>query len=163
MKTASQLKGRPPRNVLIADDDQGVRAVVSFYFTALDCTPFTCPNIQCALDRLSTHHYDLVVLDLYLGDEPGMEVLRWMRDHQLRIPTVLMSGSEDIFAVEQARRLGIIEFWPKPTRFQAAHHLTQRLWSADGAVGAFRLGEPRNNSTRTGVDVIQRPRTSAHP
>lgn len=159
MKALRHLKGSPPRRVLIADDDHGVRAMMSFYFNALHCIPHTCANTQGAIDELAAHSYDLLVLDLYLGDEPGMEVLRWMREHRLQIPTVLMSGSEDIFAVEQARRLGIIEFWPKPTRFQAAHQLTQRIWpEAETSVGV-----DLRSSVTTSVDVVQRARACAHP
>lgn len=137
------------RNVLIADDDHGVRAVVSFYFKALRCRSIACSNVQSTIDELSTRPFDLVVLDLYLGDEPGMEILRWMHAHNLQTPTVLMSGSEDIFAVEQARRLGIIEFWPKPTRFQAAHQLTQRLWPKEARSNNLRSIELGNTAERS--------------
>lgn len=154
MEKGSQVKGHLPRKVLIADDDHGVRAMMSFYFKALHCLPSTRSSLQTTIDELSQGKYELLILDLYLGDEPGMEVLRWMRDHELRVPTVLMSGSGDIFAIEQARRLGIIEFWPKPTRFQAAHQLAQRLWSQRACI-------PRLSSA--GIDVIQGPRALAHP
>lgn len=132
------------RRVLIADDDAGVRAVVGFYFTSLHCAAISCSDTTSTLALLQRERFDLVVLDLYLGDEPGMEVLRWLHRHRPYTPSVLMSGSDDVFAVEQARRLGIREFWPKPTRFQAAHRLVQRLWptrlSAVSHVGPKRPG-----------------------
>lgn len=163
MPAAATRRGPGKRSVLIADDNDGVRAVISFYFTALHCTTTTCNNINSTLDCLERDSFDLLVLDLYLGDEPGMEVLRWMNQNKIQMPTVLMSGSEDIFAVEQARRLGIIDFWPKPTRFQAAHRLAQRLWSSEGPEFLGGSAQEPRDSARGFGDVVEQLRPPTHP
>lgn len=163
MSVAAKRGGPGKRRVLIADDNDGVRAVISFYFTALHCATTTCNNVTSTLEKLEEEEFDLVVLDLYLGDEPGMEILRWMNQNQIKVPTVLMSGSEDIFAVEQARRLGIIDFWPKPTRFQAAHRLAQRLWSSGGP-DLVRIDSLRNRDSNLGLgDVVEKMRPQPQP
>lgn len=150
------------RRVLITDDNDSVRAVISFYFTALHCDTTMSNDINSTLTQLERNTFDLLVLDLYLGDEPGMEVLRWMNSHGLTTPTVLMSGSDDIFAVDQARRLGIIDFWPKPTRFQTAHQLAQRLWSSKGPQPQVTPIERDSSPFRLG-DVVEQILPHTHP
>lgn len=158
-----ERRGKGKRSVLIADDNDGVRAVISFYFTALHCKTTTCNNLSSTLAHLKNGFFDLLVLDLYLGDEPGLEVLRWMNQNKVQVPTVLMSGSDDIFAVEQARRLGIIEFWPKPTRFQTAHRLAQRLWSSRGPDFENKGARSDPDSALDLGDVVEQLRPRTHP
>lgn len=147
--------------MLIADDDESVRAVIAFYFDSLHCETCLRADTDSTIEALQREPFDLLVLDLYLGDEPGMEVLRWMNEHRPSTPSVLMSGSDDVFAIEQARRLGILEFWPKPTRFQAAHRLAQRLWPK-GREGLSRVKKPLGRDSELVEVVEQFPPNTQH-
>lgn len=59
----------------------------------------------------------LVLLDLRLPRVPGLEVLRWMRDHPdfAKVPVLVFSSSDQDTDVEAAYRLGANGYIVKPS------------------------------------------------
>ena len=79
-------------NVLVADDDEGVRGVLEL---ALDrYTLFFAHDGQDALDQLAKQRVDAVVLDVMMPRLDGIETLRRMRlDSRLRdLPVILLTA-----------------------------------------------------------------------
>lgn len=71
------------------------------------------------------HHYDLVLLDLSLGDADGFEVLSELRQAYPALPVVVVSASDRTSDVIRSIDLGAMGFVPKrasnDTLFQALH------------------------------------------
>ena len=79
-------------NVLVVDDDEGVRGVLEL---ALDrYTLFFAQDGQEALDLLARQRVDLVVLDVMMPRMDGIETLRRMRlDSKMRdLPVILLTA-----------------------------------------------------------------------
>lgn len=149
---------QPPRNfrprVLIVDDDTRIRDILTFYFEALDCDVLVCGSVAEAFKILEIRNFDLVVVDLFMGDGLGLEVLAWVQQNRPECPTVLTSGSDDQDTIDQAWKLGIVEFWRKPTRIQDARELCLRLWDRDQRPpprGSSEMDDEARASTRCGA------------
>jgi CheY-like chemotaxis protein len=58
----------------------------------------------------------LVLLDLKLPEIPGLEVLKWIREHSVfdDLPVIVFSSSNQEFDVENAYRLGANAYLVKP-------------------------------------------------
>jgi|HubBroStandDraft_1064217.scaffolds.fasta_scaffold102468_1 CheY-like chemotaxis protein len=83
------------RKVLIVDDDQTVRSLLS---AILESAGFKCdcaPNAGEALAALARRRHELVMLDLAMPEIDGFKVLKSIRSgHQARNPAVIIVSSE---------------------------------------------------------------------
>lgn len=92
-----------PARVLVADDDESDRLLTIWQLG--DAWPVKGDLlVECAtdgtqaLEKIHGHRYALVVLDWNMPLQSGAEVLRAMRERDLRIPVVVLSDQrhEDI-------------------------------------------------------------------
>ena len=102
--------------VLVVDDDETVRALLS---GVLEAAGFKCdcvPNASEALAALAGRHHDLVLLDLGMPDMDGFKVLKAMRDHHpVQRPTVIIVTSDkDEDSVLRGFGLGADDYVTKP-------------------------------------------------
>src|SRR3954452_2681253 len=103
--------------ILVVDDEPPLRELV--VVTLGDA--FVCDEVDNgdeALARLSTDHYDLVMLDVMMPGTNGTDVLRQMReDDELRdFPVIVMSAWQSPQDVASALEAGADRFLAKPFR-----------------------------------------------
>ncbi|MGQ0574208.1 MAG: response regulator transcription factor [Pseudonocardia sp.] len=90
---------RPQTRVLVADDDERVRTVVSWQLEADGFAVEHAADGRDALDRIAGNRPDLVVLDLSMPGLGGLDVLRRVRQDEARgaggpvpLPVIVLSG-----------------------------------------------------------------------
>lgn len=146
---------------LIVDDDF---AVGRLHGTFLEQLPgFTLVGSEltaaAALGRLRQGGIDLLLLDLYLPDTSGIDLLRRIRaDANLRVDVLMVSAAHETELVEQAGELGVFDFLLKPfTRDDFAARLqAYAAWAQQRA----RMRE-RGEVSQAQVDALLA--TGAHP
>jgi two-component system, CitB family, response regulator DctR len=74
-------------------------------------------NGKAALEELASGRIDLVILDVYLPDVHGLEVLKEARRLEYSVDFILITAAQDTRTVEQAMRYGIIDYLIKPFDF----------------------------------------------
>ena len=77
---------------------------------------------------------DLVILDLKMPRQDGLQVLKWLRKQPefRRLPTVMLSGSGLDRDVEAAYALGVNSYFSKPSRHEELFnmmHFILEYWS----------------------------------
>lgn len=77
--------------VLVVDDDPDMRTTVAEYLEAEGMTVWQAAGPAEALDRLARTELALVVLDLRLAGEDGLDLLRRIRDRG-EVPVIVMTG-----------------------------------------------------------------------
>jgi len=90
---------------------------------------------------LNKNRPDLILLDVYLPGETGIEFLQTVRQKQLSIPIIMITAANDIPTIKKALEYGVIDFLIKPftyERFELAmekfshyYSLTTKLKEAD--------------------------------
>lgn len=108
-----------PSLVLVAEDDDELRYLIvralrrdgHDVLAAADGT-----SLQAALSgaRKYGRDPDLIVTDVRMPGMSGLEVVRWLRDHECAIRTVLVSAFADDETVRAARALGVLHVLSKP-------------------------------------------------
>ena len=76
-----------------------------------------------ALEYLELHDADLLILDVYMPRMDGFATLRQIRKRQIYIDVIMVTAANEREAVEEALRLGIVDYLVKPftfDRFQMA-------------------------------------------
>jgi diguanylate cyclase (GGDEF)-like protein len=115
--------------ILIVDDERSVRTQLRIWLEhdgyrvveAIDCA--TC------LAAYSEYHPDLVLLDVVLPDQDGLQCCE--RLHDLSggeyTPILMISGRTDDQTIERAFALGVQDYIIKPLRWSLLRHQLRRL------------------------------------
>ncbi|MEK8172872.1 response regulator transcription factor [Streptomyces sp. M19] len=86
----------PPGRILVVDDDPTVAEVVTGYLDRAGFTVDHAADGPAALERVTAHWPDLVVLDLMLPGMDGLEVCRRLRDRgPVSVIMLTARGDED--------------------------------------------------------------------
>ena len=102
-------------SILIVDDVEGQRDLVSQILRKLHYTVATADSGEAAVEYLKTNKVDLVILDMIM--DPGMDGLdtyRQILDIHPRQKAILVSGFAETDRVSQAIALGAGEYIRKP-------------------------------------------------
>ena len=110
METAEDV----PTRLLIVDDDVRLRDLLQRY---LESQGYACKGVgdglqlQQALDR---GHYDLIVLDLMLPGEGGLDICRRLRGQGDATPVVMLTAKGDEIDRIVGLEIGADDYLPKP-------------------------------------------------
>lgn len=101
--------------ILVIDDDQAVLNYLNIFLlqaNMFDVT--TLSNSTRAYHELKNNRYDLLLLDMDMPDVTGLDILKWIHENGLDVPTIVLTGVEDISLAVSAMKLGAMEYLTKP-------------------------------------------------
>src|SRR5262249_39728254 len=87
---AAQSSGR--RRVLVVDDEEGVRDLLTKTLALVECDVETTSGGRDALQRMRTNPYDLLIADLRTKDMDGLAVIREARRYNAGLPVIIITG-----------------------------------------------------------------------
>lgn len=138
--------GRPTQpqvRVLVVDDDAVFRRILARMLEALPqvCEVETASTLALARNRIDHGNFDVVLLDVVLRDESGLELLAWLREHHPHIRAILVTAgqSDGARTVVDALFLGAAGLVLKPAGRDAETMLREQLVQAV-TVGASAKG-----------------------
>lgn len=104
-----------PAHILIVDDEALNRTLLK---TALENGGYlitTAANAQAALNQLQQHRFDLILLDIFLPDMFGDQLLEQLKAHKnwQTIPVTIMSATDQT-RIERCLAMGAANYLPKP-------------------------------------------------
>ncbi|MFC7515458.1 response regulator [Herbaspirillum sp. GCM10030257] len=106
-------------NILVVDDEMGIRELLSEILGDEGHVVTTAENAQQARDVRAQGAPDLVLLDIWMPDTDGVTLLKeWQRDGMLTMPVIMMSGHATIDTAVEATRIGALNFLEKPIALQ---------------------------------------------
>jgi DNA-binding response OmpR family regulator len=121
------------RRILVVDDHDPTRHVLLAFLRRRGLEAVEVANGNAALALLARENFDLILLDLWLGDTTGLELLREIRNQGRTTEVIMMSGDAQLTDVFTARRLGIVEFLHKPFEFERLEAILDELLPNSGA------------------------------
>ncbi len=105
--------------ILVVDDERTLRESTASVLTFEGYNVSVCGKGEEALDLLRRRPFDIVLLDLYMSQVPGMELLKAaLEAHRDTIP-IVMTGNPSVQSSVEALRAGAWDYLPKP--FSATH------------------------------------------
>lgn len=159
-------------NVLIVDDEEIVCRGLSkfvkwqehgFYVAGMAF------QVKDALAILASVQIHVVFTDVRMSGDTGLELLQIIKEHYTHIKTVMISGYSEFEYVQQALRLGAVDYLTKPANLKEITQLLDRLRNIleqeslekeirDNRIEALLLsiakGYTMINDTRTALPVI---------
>ena len=106
-------------NILVVDDEMGIRELLSEILSDEGHVVMTAENAQQAREARQGGVPDLVLLDIWMPDTDGVTLLKeWQHDGLLTMPVIMMSGHATIDTAVEATRIGALNFLEKPIALQ---------------------------------------------
>ena len=131
-------------HVLIVDDDANTRAVMVELVQAEGFTTATARDLREANIQLTRQQPDVMLLDLYLPDGDGMDLLDAI-DNRAATEVILITGNASVDTAIAALRAGAADYLVKPINVARLRAILSRLPKASelkSQIGALR-GELR--------------------
>jgi len=120
--------------ILVIDDEPEIRRLIQEILSDEGYAVRVAEDASSAAQALLERRPDLVLLDVWLPDMDGIQLLqRWKKDGSLSWPVVMMSGHGTIDTAVQATRLGAFDYLEKPLS------LDKLLVTIDNALKQHRL------------------------
>src|SRR5687768_13386928 len=101
-------------SILIVDDEPGVRSALGGVLRDEGYEVDAVDSGEACLDRLARQTYDVVVLDIWLPGMDGLATLARMRERQIDVQVVIISGHGNIESAVRAIKMGAFDFVEKP-------------------------------------------------
>jgi two-component system, NtrC family, response regulator PilR len=105
---------RDPFRLLVVDDDTSMREFLELLLSKENYWVTTAENGNRALDLIRNHTYDLVLVDIRLGDITGLEVLKQVKQKHPDTVVIMISAYSTTEIAVKAMNEGAYDFVPKP-------------------------------------------------
>ena len=100
--------------VLIIDDDPGMRSTLSDILEAVDYEVKDLGKGREALDWLKKNSFDIVIMDIKLPDIDGMKLLEEARQINPEAPVIMITGYASVETAVEAMKQGAYAYIVKP-------------------------------------------------
>lgn len=101
-------------NILIVDDEQSYRQLLTLVFEGDGHSIRTATNGREAIELIKSEPADVVITDVRMPDMDGIELLKSAREYQPDIGVVLMTAFASVETAREAFKLGADDFIQKP-------------------------------------------------
>ncbi len=102
------------KRILIVDDEESIRKSLSGALTDEGYIVLTAEDGEKALELVETERPHLLLLDIWMPQMDGMEVLTKVREEFPDVSVIMISGHGNIETAVKATKLGAYDFIEKP-------------------------------------------------
>jgi len=113
-KGDSPTRAQNAETLLIVDDERSLRFSIGEWARDMGFTPLEVAGGREALEAVRESGADAVLLDLRLGDEDGLKVLKAIREIDPLVPVIMLTGHGTVEHAVRAIKMGAYDFMLKP-------------------------------------------------
>jgi len=110
------------RKLMIVDDEDSIRELLSKYFSDAGFLVRTAPNGEEALNISKDDNIQVYYLDLLLPKMNGVELCRKIRKARPTAFLFAMTGYASVFDLVQCREAGFDDYFTKPLKLDLLLH-----------------------------------------
>ncbi len=119
--------------ILLVEDEPQVRRFIKRILSTVSARILTAASGARALQIAVRTPVDLVILDVRLPDVSGTEVLRRLRDIDVDIPVIMVTGYGSAGTVRSAMELGAFDYLTKPFSTEEMYGVVREALASRGA------------------------------
>jgi light-regulated signal transduction histidine kinase (bacteriophytochrome) len=101
-------------HVLLVDDDESNRDILSRQLLRAGCNVTTAEDAQAAMSRLAEQNFDLMLLDIVMPRLDGLTALQRIRVEYPHLPVIMISALDEMESVRRCLQLGAEDYLLKP-------------------------------------------------
>ncbi len=103
-------------NVLVVDDEEGIRRTSSLFLAQAGHHVTTAGNAQEALAECEKKEFDVILSDIIMPGDDGIRLLERVRELSPMIRFILVTGEPTVETATAALRMGAFDYLPKPVK-----------------------------------------------
>jgi two-component system alkaline phosphatase synthesis response regulator PhoP len=104
----------PPRRILLVEDEPGLVLTLTDRLESEGYEIETAADGDSGLERASSRHFDLIVLDVMLPRRNGFEVCRALRERGNQTPVIMLTARGHVADKVAGLKLGADDYVTKP-------------------------------------------------
>jgi DNA-binding NtrC family response regulator len=109
----------PKPQVLVIDDDESMRFMMQSKLFQSGYNVTLAASGSHAVQIFQTgKNFDLVLCDLKMPLKTGIDVIKFMKDNKIQIPTIIVTGFPERDKIIAAAQMGVQDVLVKPVRHQ---------------------------------------------
>jgi len=140
---------------LLVDDDPGICELLTGFLRPFGMQLEALPDGLALRQRLPEGGVDLVLLDLMLPGESGLDLCQWVKQQHPALPVIMLTAQGDTLSRVLGLELGADDYLPKP--FEPRELVARiRAVRRTAASGAMTLPATRTRIGDWGFDRVQR-------
>src|SRR5579871_1143048 len=116
--------------ILVADDDRGIRTVLSQALGRAGYDVRTTGNAATLWRWVADGDGDLVITDVVMPDEDGLDLLPRIKRLRPELRIIVMSAQNTLLTAVKATQRGAFEYLPKPFDIRELVGVVERALSA---------------------------------
>lgn len=99
---------------LLIDDDEQIRTTLSDYLQGFGMVVHGASDGAGMREALAAHTFQLIILDVMLPGENGLELCRWLRQRQHNTPVIMLTAQGDPTSRVLGLEMGADDYLGKP-------------------------------------------------
>lgn len=115
MAEVGSVPARAGARVLLVDDDGAVLAAIARILRGGGCTVTECESATAASELVVEGTFDVVVSDIDMPGLSGLDLLKLLREREVGVPLILMTGAPTLDSAMRAVELGAFKYLVKPS------------------------------------------------
>jgi DNA-binding NtrC family response regulator len=119
----------PPRRVLVVEDESAQRLMYARALSTFGYEVVEADNGAEALLELDAGSIGVVLLDLNLAGEHGLDLFEQIRERHPVVSVVIATGYGTLGLASQAIRMDVVDFLSKPVSIAELESAMERAWS----------------------------------
>ncbi|MES1176352.1 MAG: EAL domain-containing protein [Myxococcales bacterium] len=123
---AARLTAASETKVLLVDDDSAVRNALRRILEKRGYRVQACCSGNEALEQLALGGFDAMVSDVRMPGMNGLKLLRAVREHDLDLPVILVTGNPDLASATEAVEHGAFQYLIKPIASDRLDEVVER-------------------------------------
>ncbi|MET0795505.1 MAG: EAL domain-containing response regulator, partial [Polyangiaceae bacterium] len=126
---AARLAATRETKVLLVDDDTAVRNALRRILETRGYRVHACSSGSEALEQIALVGYDAMVSDVRMPGMNGLKLLRAVRERDLDLPVILVTGNPDLASATEAVEHGAFQYLIKPVASDRLDEVVERAAS----------------------------------
>lgn len=104
-------------NVLVVEDDRNIRNLIEIKLRSLGYNVVTAENGKDALEKLSSNHLDIMLVDAMMPIMDGYTFVKTVREEGDNIPAIMVTAKGSMADKSQGFDVGVDDYMVKPIEF----------------------------------------------
>jgi diguanylate cyclase (GGDEF)-like protein len=113
--------------IIVVDDKVETLNLISDYLSEKGINVTVAETGEKAMELIREHAFDIAILDLYLTDTTGLELLREIREFYPKMQAIMITGYGTIHDAVECMKMGAADFITKPLHLDHIHLTINKL------------------------------------
>ncbi len=102
------------KKIFVIDDEQSITFMLNRCLSEEGYDVDIAHDIEKAKGKLGYNDFDLIISDIVMGKNSGIDLLREVNEMKLTCPVIFITGDPNVETASEAVRLGAYDYLPKP-------------------------------------------------